>query len=279
MTNDRHQLEQQVSAYIDNTLSDAERAAFEQKLKEDGQLQQIMQQQQQISEALHRLFTPPPVPDWARSDRLVAQQQYNGAARSGEPATMTLAPSTSAADAEAPSDRHARRWTRPLAVAAALMLAVVGGWMIWQVASSPSSSGYDVGPWQPPQQIYAQLDEPDWVCESDEQFLSTFRGRLGQPLLLQEPEQGPSMAGLAYRHSITRNTICVLGSAEGEKIVVFIDRIERDNDLHVPPDSGLNVHRKTIGKLVLYEVSTLDQPKLLDLFHLPEEDVPERTGF
>lgn len=268
MSNDRHQFEQGVEAYLDDAQTDAERAAFEQQFQEDDRLQQAAQRQQQINASLKRLFAPPSTPQWAQEHRLVAQKPHNGVM--GRPARAVAAGAQPpATDRHAPATTGGLSWPRRLAVAAAIALAVVGGWLIWQVVSPSTGGGYDIGPWQPPQQIYAALDEPDWVCESDEQFMSTFKGRLGQALVLEEPADGPTMAGLAYRHALSRDTICVLGSSEGRKIVVFVDRVEHDNGLDVPPDSGLHVHKRTIGNLVLYEVSSDEQPQMLSSFRRP----------
>jgi hypothetical protein len=78
------------------------------------------------------------------------------------------------------------------------------------------------------------------------------------------------MAGLAYCHSITRDTVCMVGSADAtSRIVVFIDRLEKDTQPVLPAESGLHLFRRELGQLVLYEVSPKDHPILLDWFYIP----------
>ena len=75
--------------------------------------------------------------------------------------------------------------------------------------------------------------------------------------------------GLAYPNTITPRTIALLARVHSEEVVVFVDRVRADPGQSLPQGSGLNLHRRRVGKLVLYELSRLDRPFLLDLFYQP----------
>ena len=62
----------------------------------------------------------------------------------------------------------------------------------------------------------------------------------------------------------------ILEHAADRLVVVFVDKLKRDTHPELPAESNLYIHRKVVGQLVLYEVSPLDEPHVLDLFFIPE---------
>ena len=116
---------------------------------------------------------------------------------------------------------------------------------------------------------------PLWVCETEAEFIGTFVKRLGFGMALSSPPPGVTAKGLSYSSAISDDTVLLLAEVGDELAIVLIDRLDRDADFSLPPTSKLRVHRKVLGDAVLYEVSPLDQPHLLDLFKeaaAPEED-------
>lgn len=171
-----------------------------------------------------------------------------------------------------------RRRMGRLAVAAAVAGSLVGVWLIAQnLFPDRPQGGYQAQPWRAMQTVYHDLVsegfEPLWVCKDDQEFADSFRSVYHQALLLPEMPPGTTTLGLSYCNSLTARTTCLLATAGGEPVVVFVDRIERDHPQPVP--EGLHVHRRQIGRLVLYELSPMEEPAVLPWFFNP--DRPE-TG-
>ena len=170
-----------------------------------------------------------------------------------------------------PPARH--RFGR-LAVAAAVAGGLVGVWLIAQNVTSPRpGGGYQSQPWRAMQTVYHDLVtegfEPLWVCKDDQEFADSFRSTYHQGLLLTEMPPGTTTLGLSYCNSLTARTTCLLATAGGEPVVVFVDRIERDQPQSAP--EGLHLHRRQIDRLVLYELSPLEEPAVLPWFFNPDK--------
>ena len=163
-----------------------------------------------------------------------------------------------------------RRRHSLLAVAASVA-ALVWGVLGWQYLSNNSkTSRYD--PNLPLATIYeAQVAtgfQPKWVCDDDREFASTFLTRQGQGLLLAAMPEGSKMVGLTYCGGISRYTTTMLARVGNTPVMVFVDRISADT--HPLPPSGetkLQLFRKELGSLVLYELTPLDKPRVMDYLH------------
>jgi hypothetical protein len=208
--------------------------------------------EQSIDAALRRLFEPPPQAGLdAIADRAFAQIR-------------------------AASDLR-RRGVRWLAAAAAIAAACVGTWQIWRAVGPPSRppAAYRQQPWRSLETVYrdtvAAGFEPRWVCADDREFALTFRSLHHQGLVLADTPPSIEAVGLSYCNSITPGTIGVLVRVDGKPVVVFVDRVERDAGQPRPPE-GLNLFRRQIGRLVLYELSPLQEPSVLPWFRDPDEE-------
>ncbi len=172
--------------------------------------------------------------------------------------------------------RHLRIPPRRLAIAAALTGAVLGTWLIGQVlgpAQQPTPA-YQLQPQRSMHTVYldtvAEGFLPLWVCADDREFAQTFRAVHYQGLVLGELPPGTTALGLAYSNSLTPRTTCVLAAVGDERVMVFVDRIERDRPQTAP--EGMHLHRRQIDRLVLYELSPLEEPALLPWFRNPDGD-------
>ena len=166
-----------------------------------------------------------------------------------------------------------RQWRRRFALAAGLVAALGGGWLIWAAAARLGGDPYQVQPWRSFERVWhdeaAGDMTPLWVCENDAEFQASFRERLGQPLSLGELPEGLEAVGLSYSHTLSPTTVYLLARARGEPVLVFVDRVERDLPSTPPAETHLRRWRRQVGKLVLYEVSSLEEPVLLDLLYDP----------
>jgi hypothetical protein len=177
-----------------------------------------------------------------------------------------------AAEAAAPDpERRLRR--RALALAAGLAAALAGTWLAWSALAPPGapSGAYDAE-WRSFETAFRDWTapgfEPAWVCRDRAGFAETFRGTLHEGLALGDLSQGTEALGMIVCNSLSPRTTCVVARSAGQPVIVFVDRIERESAV-IPP-AGLNMFRREIGRLVLYEVSALPAPVLLNAFRLAD---------
>ena len=154
-------------------------------------------------------------------------------------------------------------------------MGVFGLYRIWSfVQPRPVIDQYAPQPWRSLEKVYhdtvAGGFKPNWVCKNDREFKAAFQRRLGQALLLPPPPPGVAWAGLDYSNSITPQTMFLLTWVRGKEVIVFADRNEFDKGQSLPPESGLHLFRRQVGKLVLYECTPYDQPSVLEEFYIPD---------
>ena len=81
------------------------------------------------------------------------------------------------------------------------------------------------------------------------------------------------MLGLSYPGGLSRDTTAVLCRVDDAEVVVFIDRLDRDDPrVAENDDPRLNVFRQERFGLVFYEVTPLDEPRMIDHFAVAAED-------
>lgn len=263
MTWDGADASAQLDAYLDGLLNDEQRAEFERRLAQDSALREAVQLHHAIDASVRRRFAP------RKSDALLAhlRQTTNVNGRAGVAVRM-----------QKPTPRRQR-----LAAAALLALIGISGWQIISyLRPQPVFDPYAGQHYRAFETVYrdelADGFEPDWVCESDEVFAQTFEQRLGQPLLLAQLPPGDAMVGLAYCNSLSRRTIHMLARAGHTSILVFVDKIDFDARPTVAAESGLNLFRRQLGSLVLYELTPLAAPRFLDAFYIPAKSAQPESG-
>lgn len=253
MTDHESQFDTQLDAYVDGVMAPQERADFERRLETDESLRREVERQQDIDDSLRRMFAPP------------------GVQRAAVMLNDDAAPSTAAT--RSTSTRRSIPWLRKLAVAASIGAGIVGSWLIWDVLGPQGRGGY--GPWRDFETVYAQAVtngmEPDWICETEQEFADSFRNRYGQAAVIPfDLPDGMEAIGLAYCNSISRRTICLYAQVNDQPVIVFADRVETDGGQSVDSESGLNLFHRRLGRLTLYEITPLPAPVLLDLFYDPD---------
>ena len=237
-----------LDAYLDGALADDQRDAMAREIQASRELQGEVELQSRIDASLRRAFAP------------------------SQPPAELLSKLRDAASVQQVVIQPRRRWLQiaAVAVAAAIVWGVVG----WQFFGGRGKTpNYD--PNTPLETIYAtSVDDgfkPRWVCDDPHEFASTFQTRQGQALLLADMPPGTKMAGLAYFGGLSRYTTAMLARVNGKPVLVFVDKASADTHPAEPSaKSGLHLFRKELGPLVIYELTPLDHPSVMDYLYLSE---------
>ena len=246
-------MDPRIHEFLDQRMSPDERAAFLEQVSQDDALHQELDAQQEINAALARCFGHP------RLDKALA--------------AITAAGSPTQTPPDKPPIRLTRG-ARLLAAAALLAMSAGGLWYSYALLRPrPAVDPYALQPWRSFETVYNDTVregfKPAWVCRNEREFERTFARRIKQPLLLAKLPAGVTAGGLGYSNTITPLTINVLGRVDGTPVMVFVDKLAADIGPPPPPPKGLNIFRHQIADLVLYEVSPLDQPHILQHFYVP----------
>lgn len=253
-----------LEAYLDGLIAAADRPEAERRLREHYDLARIHEEQQRIDASLARRFAPPA---GERSDAIIA------AAQSAAPA---------GAETPAPVGHRQPRRLMPYAIAAAIGLGVVVGARIYlQVQGGSSIVPREIEPVRLVsfEEAYDLAVEggwkPDVVCENDQQFAGITWARTGQALLTP-PDMPPTLAvvGWTKLKTLSRTSLMLLAQVEGQRVAVFFDRKEHDRPQAPPAEAGgMKLFRREFGEAVLYELTPLEQPRMLSQFYDPQRPV------
>ncbi|MBK8914778.1 MAG: hypothetical protein IPM64_09310 [Phycisphaerales bacterium] len=226
--------------YLDGRLSPAERAEFERDAAHSPSIAREREVQAQIDAGLHRQFTPP------SAEALLRRIQ-------SRPRVIPF-------------------WRRPALAAAAVLLLAVGGTVAfrWLVAETPLDPLFRYQP-RPLAQVYADERrsgfEPLWECREPAEFRKAFVEHLGTGMAFASVPTGATTWGVSYSAtSLSRNSVLVLARIDGADILVIADRTE-NAAASVPVPAGLQVFRKEVDGLILYEISPLSDAQVLPLLH------------
>ncbi len=234
-----------LEAYLDGTLSASERESFERDLAHDADLREQVAWSRQIDASLVRSFKPPaePAPRPRRGRPFIPRR----------PVALTLAAA---------------------AAALAIGLAIRLNFPPTLPPRAPSLSVLEV--------LYLgfELNEftPEWVCETDEQFATTVRDRLGQPMLVDASDEGLEVLGWGYgQYTTGYGDVVISGSSmvllvriDGRGALVVVDRAEHERGrLSISDESDLSLHRRVLDELVLYELTPLANARVLHRFYTP----------
>lgn len=237
----------QVDAYLDGTLSPGDHAAFEARLANDDSLRAEVDLARGIEASLKRSHIPatllaPEIP--RESGRMKLGASGSGWLR--------------------------RRWA--LAAAAALVLLSAAGYFVYDHFDT-GFRRYDAG------KFYALAAGhqfvPDWVCQNDEEFKDTTRNNVGQEMLVHlDPPEKIQLVGWAYSKTyrgtpLGPKTIMLFANADGDPVVVLVDRLANDAKVRSESDPSLHLFRRELGSAVLYEITPRSAPAVLDRFYIP----------
>jgi hypothetical protein len=273
-----------LDAFVDEQLHGQERTAFEARLQRDAALGEAYQRQQAIDASLRRLFPQPAIDGDADRvlERAMAQlpPETVPAEHNGHATLERAAASASLALRDRAADTTKRRrepllrgWLR-IAAMITLLIGVPSALWLWRdsLVSKPDPYGHAqvIALDELYRQQVAKGFQPEWVCKDQQEFASYFAGRLGQALMIHDAPVGAAMLGLSYTGGVTKASMGMLGTADGKSVLIVVDQVTNDDKVQMKHPDGLKLFRRKIGSLMLYEVTPLDQPRLLEMFYQPE---------
>ncbi len=249
MTDRSHQLDEHLDAYLDDRLSAEERLAFEARLEAEPELRVAVDLQRRIDESLQRSFPAPNTPPLETPSPVTA-----------EPVAMATG-----------SGLPWRRWLVAATIIVVSSLAIV---FLDQRISAPGGAGRDAMSETFAQTYQRTVDagfEPGWVCETEQEFADSFRQRVERPVLLHQLPPEVVATGLAYSlRSMSASTIMLLARVDDAPVMVFVDKKANDRGDLDNEAPGVHVHRREVDSLVMYEVSSLPTPRVLDYLYIPD---------
>lgn len=256
---------QWLDAYVDGLLGDAERAEFESFMSREPALADAVALQRRIDAEIRAALAPPAPASLPVADALAATVPFQ------RPRAASLPTPRSA---QQPAQRSVLARIRPWALAAGLALAAVGAYVVAQRQAAGDVKYVE------PADLYARLKStgftPEFVCTTDAEFAGAVQARLGTPLALApEGRAGVQLVGWAYGNTyegriVGPDTLVLMTRLDGtHDVLVLMDKAASDRRLAVPPGSGLSLFRRQVGPIVLYELTPLDKPRLLDVFVRP----------
>lgn len=156
----------------------------------------------------------------------------------------------------------------PHAAAAAVLLSALG----YLAGSLMAPGPLDLPPTSPHvtyNSIVSRGFTPGWVCDASE-FPAKMNAVFGEKLYAMAEPGDVEMLGWSYARIpqgllLSQNTMALLARAQGHNVILFIDRVQHDRPIEIPPGSGLTLHRREVGGFVLYEVSPLTSPSVAPL--------------
>lgn len=258
--------------YLDGMLDGDELASFERELEADPTLRAQVEQDRQIMARLGTLLgpsdaglaalsVPDDVPDQVSPTRDVVTLSPSGQRRASEAQTS--------GNTQPLSITRFRMSTRVImGIAAALLVSTLAAVWWWntttRVVLPPIAYLQPADIWQ------RELDDrfiPDWVCEDDEQMLAFTEGRFAEGLLFARVENIEFMGWSYATNLLSGNSASMLATVDGERVLVLVDKIDRDRPLDPPSDRfpELKMFRQEVGSFVLYELTPRDEPAILDL--------------
>ncbi len=216
--------------------------------------------------------------DPALADELAMQQWIDQELRG-----MYAYEPAQAAPAPIPLVQVRSRFWKAAAIAATLLIAVAGIWLVVVQQTKPAPV-HNFG-FIPPDQVYAKLEadwKPEEVCTEDDKFQAAVEKRLGSPLLLAST---PNVTALGWTYTgrfrgtiIGDRTMILLTNVGDAKVMVLMDRASSDRKLEPDPTGRLSAFRRKVGDLVLYEVTPLKAPTVIDHLYDPRQGKPGGPG-
>lgn len=232
----------QLDRFLDGLMDERERSDFERVLASDTDLQRVAALQKSIDASLTRAARPEAV------EACLAALPLGRVPRSA-PTVYRLA---------------------PLGIAAAVLAAVA----TWVWSSQPATNRPVALP-TPTTLVaaYRQTIETGFrayhECKNPSEYENQFRERFGQGLVAAAPPVAVTLLGWGTSELPSSRAYTLLLKRDGKPVMLFFDALSADRAPIREPAAGVNVYRREIGRMVVYEVTPFDAPVLLDSFRDP----------
>lgn len=235
-----------IDAYFDGLMTPEQTAAFIEQIKTDAALRERFELQQRINESARRSLayvapTPQAITETVR------------AATIANAAPLAF---------RAPAIPTRLRWL--LAAAAAVLLATAGVLVYKPTGVKPF----------PPEQYYTQQVannwKPQWVCESDEEFVRWTNFHFKSPVLISMSTPGIQVMGwnfaprLDQGTPLNNTTLALLTRVGDDRVLVLMDEVASDRKISVPESSGLKLFRRVVGNIVMYELTPRNEESIIN---------------
>ena len=256
--------EARLDEYLDGLLNPAERAEFETFLAIRPDLAAVVQLQQSVDRSLERLFTAP-----------AADLSASGSASSGTDGVLATIgpdapPGVSARPGPAKRRKSSNWW--PISLAASLAIAAT----VFFLSRSPGEDSEVISP----STLYSRLEttgfSPAFECTTEKAFADLVSNRLGAALFVPATTAGVLVLGWAYGDNyngspLGPNTLILLAKVDQNNVMVLMDREKFDRRLTLPARSNLQLFRREMNGVVMYEITPLSSPRILDAMTLRTE--------
>lgn len=270
-SDDLTMLELKIEAYLAGDMNDAERADFETMLAGDAELRRQVELQKAADESLRRLYVPVAVslPASVTMQMSDSPLKLVGAEGSGKAEAVDGAAKKAGAGSFLNQPLKLTAKTAWIGIAAAVVLAAVA----WYSTRPPAPVFQQLTP----ETIYARMESrdfaPEVVCTTSEDFYAFMMKRFQQPMV-PSTVANVQMLGWGYADAysgsmLSLDAVVLLAKAEGEPVVVVMDRKSKDRGVKIDPASGLNLFRRELGSVVLYEITKRTSADVIESLKIP----------
>ncbi|MCG8507705.1 MAG: hypothetical protein MI741_00620, partial [Rhodospirillales bacterium] len=114
-------------------------------------------------------------------------------------------------------------------------------------------------------QTVASGFNPQAPDETDALFANACNERLGQAVMARTLPEESRLLGIDHTHILSTETVVLYAKVNEQPVLVFAERVDATRSAQ-PMQGNLNRHQKQVGGIMLYEVSRLENPQLLNHF-------------
>lgn len=257
-----------LDAYLDGLLSGPDRQAFEARLAQDPALRAEADAQRRLDGALRSLFVvpvPPPLPPIHVN---------------GKPPLPGPGAGASGGAAAGAAGVAGLLGKGPLLLA--LLLALFGGAFTWWYLAGGhfwSRTKPDLSLENAYRQLQSDGFAPETQVTSESELSRVIVERLQsriqlRRLNLRPAPPGVQWLGIAGHCGLPFGGAIVMSKVDGRDVLLMVGPSYGNGTQSVPSWSKLHLFRKEVGPLVVWEVTPLKQPRLLDLVSLPDAQAP-----
>lgn len=267
---------ERLDRYLDGVMSAAERTEFERDAAGNPELKKHLDVALAVQASMAKRFAPPLALHIGGLDEAVKAAEAKDSERAAVPAPAPIpisrgVPSTPQI-AVAPKSRAG--WNRWIGYAVAAVIGIAG--VVWWSSTVPDPEARRI--LSAGQVLAVSMEggfKPAFICKDDAEFIAVVKNRFGTGLLVASTET-ISVLGWAYSDTyaadiVSKNTLVLMAKVDGREVLVFMDRAPGEHVLKKgdAPD-GYRLFNRTVGGLVLYELTPFDSARVLDVAKVVE---------